>query len=108
MRALVVGASGIVGQNLATELVRRGEWEVYGLARRPISLGGVTSIAADLQDPASLQEALKGTAPTHVFFASWLRQATEAENIRVNAGMVRNLLAAVAPEKTVQHVALVT
>ena len=108
MRALVVGASGIVGQNLAAELVKRGDWDVYGLARRPLELLGVTPVAADLQDPTSLREALKGTAPTHIFFASWLRQATEAENIRVNAGMVRNLLAAVAPEKTVEHVALVT
>lgn len=33
---------------------------------------------------------------------------TEAENIRVNAAMVRNLLDALAPKKSVQHVALVT
>ena len=106
--ALVVGASGIVGQNLAAELVARGEWDVYGLARRPLAVTGVTPVAADLQDPASLRQALQGTSPTHVFFASWLRQATEAENIRVNAGMVRNLLDALSNQKSVQHVALVT
>ena len=39
---------------------------------------------------------------------SWLRQATEAENIRVNAGMVRNLLDAVRGSGSVRHVALVT
>ena len=106
--ALVVGASGIVGQNLAAHLVELGEWDVLGLARRPLALTGVTPVAADLQDPASLRAALQGTAPTHIFFASWLRQETEAENIRVNAGMVRNLLDAAATEKTVEHVALVT
>ena len=42
--------------------------------------------------PASLASALNGIDPTHVFIASWLRQPTEAENIRVNAGMVRNLM----------------
>ena len=105
---MVVGSSGIVGQNLARFLSDSGAWNVLGLARRPIELPGVMPIAADLQDPASLRAALQGTAPTHIFFASWLRQATEAENIRVNAGMVRNLLEAVVPGKTVQHVALVT
>src|SRR6201994_2593560 len=105
--ALVVGASGIVGQNLASLLVEQG-WDVFGLARRPLELPGVTAVAADLQDVASLKAALANVRPTHVFLATWLRQATEAENIRVNASMVRNLLDAVSPAKSVQHVALVT
>jgi nucleoside-diphosphate-sugar epimerase len=46
--------------------------------------------------------------PTHIFFSTWLRQPSEAENIRVNSTMVRNLLDAVRPSKSVQHVALVT
>ena len=37
-----------------------------------------------------------------------MRQSSEAENIRVNAAMVRNLLGAVTPAGSVQHVALVT
>jgi nucleoside-diphosphate-sugar epimerase len=40
--------------------------------------------------------------------ASWLRQGTEAENIRVNSAMVRNLLDALRPAGSVEHVALVT
>lgn len=106
--ALVVGASGIVGQNLAAELVARGDWDVLGLARRTLALPGVQPVPSDLRDPASLQTALESHTPTHVFFASWLRQATEAENIRVNGGMVRNLLHALSPLKCVEHVALVT
>jgi nucleoside-diphosphate-sugar epimerase len=43
-----------------------------------------------------------------VFIATWLRQDSEAENIRVNGAMVRNLLAALRPGGTTQHVALVT
>ncbi|MGY4373271.1 hypothetical protein ACVWZ3_000910 [Bradyrhizobium sp. i1.3.6] len=106
--ALVVGASGIVGSNLARHLSDRG-WQVLGLARRPPSgLDGVRPIAADLQDPASLRDILASLRPTHVFLATWLRQPTEAENIRVNAAMVRNVLGALSGADTLSHVALVT
>jgi nucleoside-diphosphate-sugar epimerase len=106
--ALIVGASGIIGSNLAHELLANG-WTAYGLARRPqTDLPGLHPVAADLLDPASLETALADVAPTHVFLTSWMRNDTEAENIRVNGGMVRNLLAALAPKKSVQHVALVT
>lgn len=105
--ALVVGASGIVGNNLARHLVDKG-WKVAGLARRPTSIDGVTPVAADLLDPASLRSALAELRPTHVFLSTWLRQKTEAENIKVNGAMVRNLLDALSPGKSVEHVALVT
>ena len=106
--ALIVGASGIVGSNLARELLAH-HWTVYGLARRPITeQAGLQPVAADLLDPAALAAALAEVAPTHVFLTSWMRQATEAENIRVNGAMVRNLLAVLSPKRSVQHVALVT
>ncbi|WP_158809794.1 SDR family oxidoreductase [Beijerinckia sp. L45] len=106
--ALIVGASGIVGNNLARHLVDQG-WQVHGLARRPTTdLTGVTPVAADLRDPAALKAALAGLKPTHVFLTNWLRQATEAENIKVNGAMVRNLLDAVSGAGSVEHVALVT
>jgi nucleoside-diphosphate-sugar epimerase len=106
--ALVVGASGIVGLNLAKLLASKNDWSVYGLSRKPATSEGIQPVAANLQDPRSVESALKGTAPTHVFLATWLRQPTEAENIRVNSAMVRNLLEAVSKSKSVQHVALVT
>jgi len=106
--ALVVGASGITGSNLAEKLVANG-WMTYGLARKPnAEISGLQALAADLLDPDSLQVALAGSNPTHVFITSWSRNETEAENIRVNGLMVRNLLNALSPKKTVQHVALVT
>ena len=106
--ALIVGSTGIVGHNLALHLAAQANWTVFGLARKPNALPGVQPIAADLLAPEALAAALAGVKPTHIFFASWLRQPTEAENIRVNSAMVRNLLAAVAPSGTVEHVALVT
>lgn len=105
--ALVVGASGIVGSAI-TQLLLENNWQVAALSRKPSTLPGVIPVAADLQDPASLDAALKDLAPTHVFITTWSRQATEAENIRVNAAMVRNVLNAVRPAGSVQHVALVT
>jgi len=105
--ALVVGASGIAGSAVSSELVAQG-WEVLGLARRPVAQVGVTAVSADLHDPAATQAALSGLRPDVVFFATWSRQATEAENIRVNASMVRAVLDAVRPAGSVRHVALVT
>ncbi len=106
-RALVVGSTGIVGFNLAEHLVSRG-WEVHGLARRPAEIKGVHSIAADLLDLPALVKALKGIHPTHIFFTTWSRNSTEAENIAVNGAMMRNLLHVVRPKASVEHFALVT
>ncbi|HMH64326.1 MAG TPA: SDR family oxidoreductase [Rhizomicrobium sp.] len=105
--ALIVGASGIVG-SAAADVLREAGWHVSGLARRPVKAPGVVLVAADLLDRASVTAALAGKTPSHIFIASWLRQATEAENIRVNAAMVRNLMEALRPAASVRHVALVT
>ena len=106
--ALIVGSSGIAGSNLAAELLATG-WQVYGLSRGAQSdAGGLRHVAADLLDPASLTRALADVAPSNVFITAWLRQDSEAENIRVNSAMVRNVLDALAPKKSVRHVALVT
>ena len=105
--ALVVGASAIVGSAI-TQLLIDNKWQVAALSRHPSQSQGVIPVAADLQDPASLEDALADLKPTHVFITTWSRQATEAGNIRVNAAMVRNVLTAIRPAKSVEHVALVT
>jgi len=110
--ALIAGVSGIVGGSLARRLLTQG-WEVGGLARRPPAdpsgdLAGLRPVAADLLDPVGLKAALGAERPSHVFITTWMRQPTEAENIRVNAAMVRNLLDALRAGGSVRHVALVT
>ena len=106
--ALVVGATGIIGGNLVAELLANG-WTVYGLSRDPKDTGtGVKPIAANLLDADNVHKALRDLKPTHVFFATWTRRATEEENIEVNSAMVRNVLDALSPKKSVQHVGLVT
>jgi nucleoside-diphosphate-sugar epimerase len=105
--ALVVGASGIAGSALVDRLSGDG-WRVLALARsagRPAP--GVEWIAADLRSPEGLAAALEGRGTTHVFFTAWQRQATEEQNIAVNGGMVRDLLAALGTSP-VEHAALVT
>jgi nucleoside-diphosphate-sugar epimerase len=106
--ALVVGATGIAGRGVSHELIDRGA-RVFGLSRKPEGLvHGVTHVAADLMSAEGVKKAVAGLKPTHVFFATWSRQANEEENIKVNAGAVRTLLAAIAPARSVAHVALVT
>ena len=105
--ALVVGASGIIGSATADLLTRDG-WIVHGLARRPVEQTGVHPVPVDLQDAEATASALNGLQPDAVFITTWARQSSEKENIRVNAGMVRNLLDALRPSGSVRHVALVT
>ena len=105
--ALVVGASGIVGSATAT-LLRENGWTVHGLARRPGEQSGVHPVTADLLDAPGTAAALRDLRPEAVFITTWLRQPTEAENIRVNRAMVRNLLDGLRPNGSVNHVALVT
>lgn len=106
--ALVVGATGITGNNLAEELISQG-WTTYGLSRNPgNSIENLIPIKADLLDVQSLEVALEGISPTHIYFTTWMRNDTEEENIRVNSALVRNLLNVLSPKKSVKHVALVT
>ena len=105
--ALVVGASGITGSALVEQLVGSG-WGVSGLSRSPVPASPARHVPADLRSPESLRRALAGLRPTHVFFTAWSRQQTEAENIRVNGGMVRDLLAVLGPQGSLRHVGLVT
>jgi len=106
-KALIVGASGIIGSALSERLVEDG-WPVAALARRPGSQTAVRAIAADLTDAEGTRAALADIAPTHVYIATWSRQANERENIRVNSAMVRHLLDGLRPAGSVRHVALVT
>ena len=102
-----MGATGIVGQTIAAKLVDLG-WDTFGLSRSGGAGAGVSPVRADLSDPEGLSAALDGVRPSLVAVTAWTRQDTEAENIRVNGGAVRNLLAALEPAGSVEHVALMT
>lgn len=108
-KALVVGASGISGFNVAKHLVDLG-WEVGGISRKPpaASVEGVTSILVDITDRDAVAAALGDSSFTHVFYCTWARRDTEAENREINSAMLQNTLDALAPSGAIQHAALVT
>ena len=56
------------------------------MARHPGKREGIIPISVDLQNSVAVGVALQDLKPTHIFLATWLRQPTEAENVRVNAG----------------------
>src|SRR5689334_3196258 len=90
--ALVVGATGIGGYNTAQALLAGG-WRVIGLSRAPrYVIPGVEHVYANVLDPTSVRAALAGKDVSHLFFTTWSRQDTEAENCRVNGAMLANTL----------------
>ena len=51
------------------------------MTRRPKQREGVTSLAVDIQDAEAVRMTVRDIKPTHILPTTWLRQATEAENI---------------------------
>ena len=105
--ALVVGSTGIVGQNLSRRLLEQG-WKVLGLSRGRQVLDGVQGLSADLRDAAAIKAVLAGQDVTHVFLSAWIRHDTEEENVRVNGAIVENVFAGLSDAKNLRHAALVT
>ena len=105
-KALVVGASGIIGNALVRDLKERPDWEVRALPRTFVD--GVDTIKADLTDAAATARALEAARDTtHVFYAALKGGADLLDEERINGGMLRNLLdglkAVGAPLQRVVH-----
>ena len=106
--ALVVGATGLSGGNLVDALSNEVDWTVYGVSKRGARKKGLhKSLALDLTSPGSQKELSGLNDVTHVFFCTWQKMATEAENCVVNRALVKNTLDGLA-NAPLQHVALVT
>ena len=108
--ALVVGSNGLVGGSIASHLLGLGNWSVYGLSRTPPAQPGeMRHIACDLTDRTATLRALEDVRDVaYVFYGTWSRRESEAENCRVNRAMIRNLLEGITLASTPRHVALVT
>lgn len=74
--ALIIGMTGIAGNNLAENLLAEGGWKVSGLSRSVSPLAGAETLKCDLLDPDSVRNALSGVQPSHVFITAWSRQET--------------------------------
>lgn len=90
-RALVVGASGIIGNAVVRELKGRPEWQVRAMPRTFVE--GVETIKADLTDADATRQALEAARDTtHVFYAALKGGNGLLDEERINGGMLRNLL----------------
>jgi nucleoside-diphosphate-sugar epimerase len=89
--ALVVGASGIIGNAVVRELQGRPDWTVRALPRTFVE--GVETIKADLTDLEATKAALSAARDTtHVFYAALKGGTDLLDEERINGGMLRNLL----------------
>ena len=71
-KALIAGATGVVGRNLLRHLLTLDDWDVIAVSRRkPDVEGRHEHVAVDLLDRAQTFEALKRPrGVTHVFFSA--------------------------------------
>lgn len=103
MRALVAGATGLVGRRIAAHLAARGDCEVVGLSRRG------SDVALDLLDRdavRALADKLAGT--THLFFATRAPRPDNDDERATNLAMLANLVEALEPvSPALAHVGLV-
>ena len=93
-KALIAGATGVVGRNLLKHLVELGGWEIVTLSRRrPDVEGTYEHVSVDLMDAAKCRTQLRHLADvTHVFFAARAVKPDFAELVSSNVTLLRNLV----------------
>ncbi len=107
--ALLAGAQGVIGKNLADYLLTLEDWEVIGLSRRGgDSAGRLTNIAVDLLDRADTEKQLGHLhTVTHIFYTAYVDKPTWQELVAPNMAMLQNLMEVMDPVATqLQHVSL--
>lgn len=93
-KALIAGATGVVGRNLLRHLLTLDDWDVIAVSRRkPDVEGRYEHVAVDLLDRAQTFEALKRPrGVTHVFFSAYIERPTWSEMVAPNQTMLVNLM----------------
>ena len=109
-KALIAGATGVVGRNLLKHLVELGGWEIVTLSRRkPDVEGTYEHISVDLMEAANCRTRLSHlTDVTHVFFAACAAKPDLAELVTSNLTLLRNLVETIEPVAAdLKHIHLV-
>ncbi|WP_434140179.1 SDR family oxidoreductase [Pseudomonas luteola] len=89
--ALVVGASGIIGNAVVETLAENPEWRVRAVRRTFIP--NVETIDLDLTDANATAQALSQAGDTtHVFYAALRPDSSLAKEADINGAMLRNVL----------------
>jgi nucleoside-diphosphate-sugar epimerase len=98
-KALIAGATGVVGRNLLRHLLRTGEWEIVALSRRtPDIEGAYAHIGVDLMNAAECKAKLGHLNDvTHIFFAALAANRELAQAAIDNLALLRNVVEAVEP-----------
>ncbi|MGH8676879.1 MAG: SDR family oxidoreductase, partial [Burkholderiales bacterium] len=109
-KALIAGATGVVGRYLLKHLVRTRAWEIIAVSRRkPDIPGNYEHVAVDLLNGADCHAGLARLRDvTHVFFAAYVDRPTPQALVSANLAALRNLLEVVEETSpALQHVHLV-
>ncbi|HKB83015.1 MAG TPA: SDR family oxidoreductase [Burkholderiales bacterium] len=108
-RAIVTGASGLVGSYLITHLLEQGGWDIVALSRRKPNLPGrYTHIPVDLLDRVDCRSKLASlTDISHVFFVAYIERTDPRELVEANTAMLVNLVDVIeAASPALEHVHL--
>ena len=109
-KALIVGASGMVGSNLYARLAEAPGWDIVTMSRRPVPQGSRHEhLAVNLLDPAQCREAAeKAKDVTHIFYCARAVETNYVIKLDENCMIVENLLDALAPvAKRLEHVQII-
>src|SRR5262245_25059852 len=98
-KALIAGATGVVGRNLLRHLLEIGGWDIVTLSRRtPDVAGAYTHVSLDLMNAAECRAKLTRLEDvTHIFFAALAPHPDLAQSAVNNLALLANLVEAIEP-----------
>lgn len=109
-RALVAGASGIIGNHIVQHIEQLDDWEVIGISRnQPFKSTTAKHISIDLTNFEETKEKLKEFSEiTHIFYAAYQDYpAFSKEQITINTSMLEHIVMAVEEtSSSFEHVTL--
>jgi nucleoside-diphosphate-sugar epimerase len=115
VKALVVGASGVVGYAAVKQFAADPRWQVVGVSRRiPSDIDNATLMSVDLLDPNACRAAVqKHPDVTHLVYAALFEKPglvagwRERDQMDTNLTMFRNILEPLSdPKHALEHVVL--